>query len=612
MSDLMVASALTELRRLVLTDASAEPAQMSLQLRTLQRRGLSKLDLVVQLERIRARNDAQNEDEQTEENATLALELVEGASHLGLSWDAVQTAVAWVPLAVKFSQLQAGAVHALSASDLLPSRPVMRAGVVHQGLVDRQWELLVKREYKPTTADFFRAPKAGLTTRPAALLSPGDRLVYEGLAEAVAIASSTVLPPHVVWPRGRDTSGTHSDFVNAPQAWDSEFVIRTDISNFYESVDHAYLSVVIGNHLGLRGAFPIALEAFLNSVMRSEVGLPQGPLGSDVLASAYLVDIDQELVRRNWPIARYADDILIGASSIEQARARLRDLEGLLRERGLSLANEKTRILRTSTYRGALDSEESRRLREKVHKEVARWFDEHPDPRYEGIVDAMELPEQLQWDVLYHQSVSWEEVLAEISDRTLPPWIRAYERVYSAEARRLAGGGYPDAPEALSAGDLKECFLFMSTDVGRIDLHDTHAVIDWHPTLVRDVSAYLRARAAVEAETEAVAEFLIQRLGREHGNDLEMAWLLAPAVENQRLARLLKIALKAAVAAIDRPLTAATAFRALDNIGVFADGSGSAVLERFTPALGMEVVLSRNRYNPDSGPRPIEEAPNPS
>lgn len=601
MSDLVVTTALTEIRRLVAGGALADPHEVSLHLRALQRRGLSKLDLVVQLERMRATNDAQEAVEQTEENALLVLELIEGAPGVGLTWDVVERAAAWIPRAIDFSALERGAMHALAPSDLLPSRPAVHEAEVQSRIARIVWGSVAHREYQPIPADVFRAPKKGLTTRPAALLAPDDRFVYEALAEIAASAISDRLPQHVIWPRGRDEPSGYTTFVEAPRNWDSQFVLRTDISSFYESIDHAYLGVLVARNLGLRGAYPIALEAFLDAVMQSSMGLPQGPLGSDILASAYLLDIDSELATRDWPVTRYSDDILIGARSFEEARARVRELETLLRQRGLNLAGDKTRIVRRETYVAQLDpDDEPASFRERVRGEVASWFEAHPEAGSEGIVDELDLPEQLQWDLLYHQTVPWEEALEQVPERLLPPWLYAYEQLYLAEASRLTNGGYypdEDNPRALGPADLRRCLLFLSGGPHPMELTTSQAVIDWHPTLVREMSRYLSAIAA--GRLGEVADFLRVRLSRGHDSDLEKAWLLSPVVDNIELARLMEDDLASVLSSPGGELTRATAFRALDNLGSVTNSVREQLLESLSPALAAEVALSRERAQAD-------------
>src|SRR5437762_3183045 len=58
-------------------------------LRTLQRLGLSQAELQVHVERIRAMNDATNQDPRLEESALLALDMISGqVSGVSLRWDA--------------------------------------------------------------------------------------------------------------------------------------------------------------------------------------------------------------------------------------------------------------------------------------------------------------------------------------------------------------------------------------------------------------------------------------------------------------------------------------------------------------------------------------------
>lgn len=590
MTDLLIVGALDRLRGLVAASEAAYPEQVAQQLRVLQRMGLSKQDLVVHLERLRAQNDATHADEQVEDNALLALDVVEGLTRYGLSWDAAEKAATWVPLALDREHFEAGSSHALTTNDLLPPRSEVSADNIRGSLVSKYWEEIERRTYKPTIADFFRAPKPGLTTRPAALLAPRDQFVYEGLAEAVADQLEVALPEHVVWPRGRDAGGTHTDFVNAPTLWDSEYVLRTDIARFYESIDHAYLSVLVAQQLNIRGSLPIALEAFLDAVMRTHTGLPQGLKGSDVFASAYLMDVDRELERRDWPFARYSDDMLIGAASFEEARARLRELEAILRERSLTLAGDKTRIMRRSAYLSGLTAENAQEsLRDRVRNEVILWLKENP----EESMGAVKLPEPVKWDVMYRESIPWEEVLDNVSDQLLPPWIHAYESIFDSEATRLLRGGHPFAEDALSLSELRSCLVFMTAgaQVAGIlpeSLESAQVMLDWQPSLVREVSALLSAISG--RSPEIVRDFLAARLGREADSDLESAWLMSPVVSQSRLAALLKPVLIEMLGDRNKPLSAAAAFRALEHVG--AATLGHDVPEHLSAALRAELLLS--------------------
>lgn len=602
MSELVFPTTLDALDGLILGEEPPPLAEVAQRLRVLQRLGMTKSELIVHIERLRAVNDVSDDREQVEENAVLALEIVAGSTRLGLDWGAGETAAAWLPRALSREHLDSGADAALAPSDLLPARPRFpNDNDLAARMSLRQWLELSQHAYKPTTADFFRSPKAGLTTRPAALLAPQDRLVYEALAEVITPKMSSACPPHVVWPRDRTPRGNYSEFAEAPRSWDVEFVVRTDIASYYESIDHAFLAVVLGRTLATGGAFTIALEAFLDTVMNSTVGLPQGPAASDVLASAYLTDIDRELERREWPVMRYADDMLIGAGSFAEARDRLRELEALLRERGLQLSNEKTRVIRAKTYVRILEEPtEKLGFRQIVQRDVEEWLEVHPQSDDEEILRGVGISEESLWDLFYHGTITLTDALAQVQDRLLPPWIVAYQRVFTAEAQRLRAGGYADDRGALTTSELRECLLFMTAGAKSTELEDVNAVLNWHPTLVRNVSDYLAVLG--ESEPQRVADFLASRMTTDLDSDLELAWLLDAAVKGSRTAEAMAESLATMSQSTSRPLSRATATRALATTGQLTAERWRDVLLASSAAMRAELLLAREadpRIYPD-------------
>ncbi|GAA5035333.1 hypothetical protein GCM10023258_37070 [Terrabacter aeriphilus] len=601
MTELILPVALDALERLVHSEVSPSPVELAQHLRVLQRLGMAREDLVVHVERLRAINDIGPAIEQVDENALLALEMIAGSTRFALSWGPAETACAWLPLALTRSDIDAGAWHALVPSDLLPARPQLPAeNALIAHLSERQWLELARRNYVPTTATFFRSPKAGLTTRPAALLSPQDRLVYEALAEHVLPSLTQLTEQHVVWPRDRTQRGNYSEYAEAPRTWDCEFIVRTDIASYYESIDHAFLAIVLRENLGVGGAFAVALEAFLDTVMSSNVGLPQGPAASDVLASAYLTDIDQEVVRLGWDVKRYADDMLIGASSFAEARQRVRDLEALLRERGLRLSQDKTRVVQAKTYVRTLDEPSDKQaFRRVVSRVVEEWLEEHPSIDQDEILRGVGVPEELLWDLLYHQTITLSAALEQVGDRLSPPWIDAYERVFATEAERLRSGGYADDPEALTTSELRECLLFMTGGSKPTWLGSLGAVIGWHPALARDISNYLTVVG--RTRPGPVAQFLADRISGDLDSDLELAWLIDSAVNEQTISDALTEGLIALTKSDTRPLSRATAVRALAGSGHLAVGAWEEVLRASSPALRAELLLAKEA-DPDLFP----------
>jgi len=93
--------------------------------------------------------------------------------------------------------------------------------------------------------------------------------------------------------------------------------IRTDISNFYESIDHASLLKKLENdqllsHKSLRLTKQL-LTKFSSQVGSNGIGLPRGIGLSSYLAELYLRDFDQEIRGLEDVVfyARYVDDIVV-------------------------------------------------------------------------------------------------------------------------------------------------------------------------------------------------------------------------------------------------------------------------------------------------------------
>lgn len=607
MSDeLAMPTALDELEYRLKQPSEDDLPAIAQALRVLQRFGLTRQELTVHVERLRAVNESSSDDLAVEDACLQALELIDGRGRMALEWSPSVTATAWLPRALDREALLRALPYALAPSDLLPRRPQLLAAESQVLLVDRLWSMLDGLKFEPTRAEFFRSPKNGLTTRPAALLAPHDRLVFESLAEIIGSRLGQTSPGEVIWPRGRDSHGEFERFSQIPLEWRSEFVVRTDIESFFEGVEHSILAVVASRTLSLSGAFSVALEAHLDTVMNASVGLPQGPPGSDLLASAYLLDIDLKLRDLGWEFARYSDDFMFGADSVVDARSRLRALEAMLLERGLRLSVPKTRVVRNSTYRRQLGSTSPRieRFRSSIRDAIREQLLASNDSKeIEDLLTNAGADEQVLWDLMYHHTVSIEEVIEQLGGRLDPSEAEAYARFFESSARRLDSGEYPDQVQA-EERELRECLLVMSATNHPFDLRLLHAVLDWMPTLVHDVSFYLESMS--DHDTEAVAKFLTDRYGSGRDSDLETAWLLSATLSSTALVGALFDTVM--VAAIDEalPLTRTVAVRALAIGGALSEDIWTRALRESPAALGAELLFA---LAADSGIFP-EDGPN--
>lgn len=149
------------------------------------------------------------------------------------------------------------------------------------------------------------------------------------------------------------------------RCWEYDWVVEFDIKGLFDNIDHKLLMRAVHKHCSIPWVLlyierwlkaPMAIEGQL--VVR-ERGTPQGGVVSPLLANLFLhYAIDRWLRHhlRSVRFCRYADDGVIHCRSEVQARLVVRKLGERLRQCGLELHSEKTRIVycqdvnRTAAY----------------------------------------------------------------------------------------------------------------------------------------------------------------------------------------------------------------------------------------------------------------------
>ena len=592
----------------------AELDEVALPLRAMQRSGLTESDIRVHIERLRAANDASEGSEAFDENALIALDVVTGSiPGASLSWLPPDTARVHIPMALRAESIAAAVLPGFRASDLLPPRPGTELTSTDvSSLATRLTSELQENRWKPEQASTFRTPKTGFGSRPAALLAPRDRIVYEALGDVVAPSLNVKLPDSVVWPRGSDQAPSYSDFAEAPTRWDSAYVILADIEAFYECVDHAILANTLESNFVLSRSYVKGLESFLDTVMGSTDGLPQGPGASETFASAYLISIDVALNAHGWPHARYADDILIAADSLLDGRTKLEELEEILRGYNLRLSGAKTRILHTDTYIAALSqpskrakalTAEIRSLLEAELLDLGADSELSPEEsqRVEEILRSAGADDELLWDVLYHDRTSISEAIDRLREGLAPPLADAYARYFHGLTTRLRTRDLPDSFDSAEK-NLKDCLLYMASGREKAEPLDLLAALRWLPRLTPDVAGYLIAVA--DSLSTQVTHFLTSVLGAKDDIDWVTAWLChvieaAPALISEELTGVL------VMLATDRSvgqLTRAGAVRSLARARVLDADTYAYVLSTVEPAVRAELILARRGSEPGDYP----------
>jgi hypothetical protein len=132
------------------------------------------------------------------------------------------------------------------------------------------------------------------------------------------------------------------------------WIVVTDIANYYDFINYTHLRNVIAGTIEVRETILDFLIFVLSSILwqpdytpRFEVGLPQ--INADaprILAHCFLFELDKVLADSpHIDYARYMDDIDIGVDTLREAKQTLKQIDLVLQTRQIRLNSGKTLIL---------------------------------------------------------------------------------------------------------------------------------------------------------------------------------------------------------------------------------------------------------------------------
>ena len=131
----------------------------------------------------------------------------------------------------------------------------------------------------------------------------------------------------------------------------SEWIVDADLRDFFGSVDHEKLLTLVAQRVA-DGRILRLIEAMLKAgsygkgqLFPSERGTPQGGVVSPTLSNVLLTPFDREMRLRGYQLTRYADDWVITCKSAAEARAAVEVAGRVLKQLGVELHPQKTRIV---------------------------------------------------------------------------------------------------------------------------------------------------------------------------------------------------------------------------------------------------------------------------
>ena len=216
------------------------------------------------------------------------------------------------------------------------------------------WNRMGSGSYFPPPVKAVPIPKKSGGTRLLGVPTVADRvaqtvvkMVLEPLLEPVFDRDSYGYRP------GR--SALDAVAIVRRRCWEYDWVVEFDIKGLFDNIDHVLLLRAVRKHCSEPWVL-LTIERWLKAPMEMEEGqrvardrgTPQGGVVSPLLANLFLhyaLDAWMRRELRSVRFCRYADDGVVHCKSEEQAQLVLRKLGVRLRECGLELHPEKTRIV---------------------------------------------------------------------------------------------------------------------------------------------------------------------------------------------------------------------------------------------------------------------------
>jgi hypothetical protein len=231
--------------------------------------------------------------------------------------------------------------------------------------------------YHPSKIGRVFQPKPSGLHRSISLLTLEDQIVYQGIANVVA--NKIARRRSRLWGKCAFSNKTTPDPLNIffLESWTDGFqafqkavaanykagrrwVAQFDLAAYYDTISHDLLvSTVFSKSSASANGKKVTswLKGWATQRPGWPVthGIPQGPIASDLLAEAFMLPVDEWMMGRHAYL-RYVDDIRVFGRTEREVLEGVRDLERLMRDRGLVPQSKKFEIVRARSVKQALGS----------------------------------------------------------------------------------------------------------------------------------------------------------------------------------------------------------------------------------------------------------------
>ncbi|MDQ7012136.1 MAG: CRISPR-associated endonuclease Cas1, partial [Mariprofundaceae bacterium] len=210
---------------------------------------------------------------------------------------------------------------------------------------------LLRGEYRPPALNGFVHEDADGGLRPLAAPPFTDRVLQRAVHQTITPALDAIMADSSYGYRAGRSRFQVRDLIQMLYREGYRWVFESDIHSFFDTVSWKKLRVRLTALLGNRQltdavmAWMQAPVSYRGSRIERDGGLPQGSPLSPVLANLMLDDFDHDLRDAGCKLIRFADDFVIVAKTRQAAMRGGELAEKALRDAGLMLNREKTRVV---------------------------------------------------------------------------------------------------------------------------------------------------------------------------------------------------------------------------------------------------------------------------